>query len=540
MQKRFMIILFLSFLFTTWTYAQLVNNGATIIVKNGATLHVDSDVTNTTGTLQLESNATLEVSGDFTSETAASFDADANSTVKFFGSASKNIKSGGDDFGKILLNKDDAINMTLTDAMEITTNLDFTPANNNKLILGANNLAFASGATITNADATHYIQADGAGVVEKRFSADGSFTYNIGDSDEYSPVTANVSATSYGSAAKVAINVVDAVHPNLYSDANAYLTRYWNVDVTDITGYSATLTGTYTDADITGTETNIKGASYTSDWSFANAGNDDTNNTVTGDVTSSTDFSGMNFYGKMASLKAFLQGAYSGTEMTTTLNSSSLLPLTSPYGTGESVSSIPNANITDWIKIEIRDAADASNILKSYSKFINKDGQIYELDGTSTPKFKDAPTSGYIAIRHRNHLGIRTSSTLDFTANPSHDFTTASSQAYGTDPMKEVASGVWAMWGGNANQDAYVRAKQTFIPPSTTIYSDRDYILNDVLGGDTNGQSDTYNSGDVNMDGHVRAKQTFIPPSTTIKSDRDFILNDVLGGNANGQKDEQL
>lgn len=523
MKNKITFILFISFFIFNATNAQLVNNGATITVKNGATLHVDTDVTNTTGTIILESNAILEVSGDFTSEAAASFDANANSTVKFFGSAIKNIKSGGDDFGNVVMNKDADINMTLVDPMNINTNLDFTPANANKLILGANNLTLEAAATITNFDATHYIQADGTGVLGKKYASTGSFTFPVGDVDEYSPIDANVTAGTFGSNASLAVNVVDAVHPNLYTDADAYITRYWNVDMTDITSYAATLTGTYVNADVTGLEANINGASYISDWSFANASGDDVNNTVTGDVSASTDFTGKNFYGKMASLKAYLQGAYSGSTMTTTLNTSGLIPADTPYGTGETGITIP-ANITDWIKIEIRDAADPSNILKTYSKFIKNDGQIYELDGTSAPKFKDAPTSGYIAIRHRNHLGIRTNSTLDFSTTPSHDFSSGSGQAYGTNPMNEVAPGVWGMWGGNANGDANVRYESTD--------NDTQDILNAVLNHANNGfnsksfQYQDYSILDTNMNGYVRYEST--------DNDTQGILNSVLNHPANG------
>jgi len=475
--------------------AQLVNNGATIIVKDGATLHVDSDVTNTTGTLQLEANATMEVSGDFTSEAAATFDADANSLVKFFGSTFNNIKSGGDDFGKVVMAKDNGFDMSLVDHMEITTNLDFTPSNENKLVIGANNLTLGNSATVTNAGTNRYIQADGVGMVKKNFTGAGSFEFPIGDSDEYSPITSNITSGTFGSSANLAVNVVDTVHSNKYTDAESHITRYWNVVATEITSWAATLTGTYTNADVVGTESLIKGASYTSDWSFANAGADNAANTVTGDISANADFTGTNFYGKMASLKAFLQGPYSGSEMTTTLNSSGLLPLTSPYGTGETVGSIPNANITDWIKIEIRDAANASNILNSFSKFIDKSGQIYDLDGSSAPRFKDAPISGYVAVRHRNHLGIRTNSTLDFTINPSHDFTTASSQAYGTNPMKEVASGVWGMWSGDLNASNVIDAgdrSAAWNDRNSTDYNNSDCTLNGVV--DAGDRSTTWNN----------------------------------------------
>ena len=498
---NFLIFFICSFSMVT-VNAQLVNNGGTIIVKDGAVLHVESDVTNTTGSLQLEANSTLEVSGDFVSEAAATFDADANSTVNFFGSTSKNIKSGGDDFGKVLMSKDAGVDMSLTDAMEITTNLDFTPANGNKLVIGANDLTFGTSATVTNNGTNRYIQADAAGVVKKKFTATGTFEFPIGDSDEYSPLTANITSGTFGASANLAVNVVDAVHPNKYSDAESHITRYWKVDATDIASWAATLTGTYTDADIVGTEANIKGASYITDWNFANAGADNATNTVTGDISANSDFTGMNYYGKMASLKAFLQGPFSGGSMTTTLttlplgaNDGDHFPNISPYGTGETIASIP-ANVTDWIKIEIRDAADASNILKSYGKFIKNDGQIYELDGTSAPRFKDAPTTGYVAVRHRNHLGIRTNSALDFSTSPSHDFTTASSQAYGTDPMKEVSSGVWGMWSGNTSGDQYIKYNGGSNDRVKVLIKVGFTTPNNILTG--------YYNEDVNMDKDVK------------------------------------
>ena len=538
-------MLLFSILYPSVINAQLINEGATIIVEGGTTLYVESDVINTSGTIQLDANSNLVLGGNFTSENAAIFNADPNSIVKFIGTTDNTIKSGGDAFCKIILEKNIGKNITLLDPATVKTNLNFTPANGNKLVLQSNDLTFENTATITNADANNYIQADESGMVFKKLTSIESFTYPIGDIDDYSPLSVITTAGDFNSNSNIGVNVTDLAHPNLYSETDAFISRYWQLEANNITGYQATLTGKYVDADINGTEANIKGANYSgSDWTFNNASNNVTSNEVSGNISSNVvDFTGMNYYGKMASIKAYLHGAYESGSLTVNLNTASLLPLTSPYGSGETVTSIPSASITDWIKIELRDPADPSNILKTYSKFLRNDGQIVELDGSSTPRFMDAPTSAFIAIRHRNHLGIRTNSALDLISTPyqSHDFTTASSQAYGTDPMKEVEPGIWAMWGGNANGDQYVRAKQTFVPPSgPTIYSDRDYILNTVLGGDNNAQEDIYDPGDTNMDGHVRAKQIFIPGSGTIYSDRDFILNKVLIGNTNGQKNEQL
>ena len=545
MRSKIIIILF-TILLPVIIDAQLINEGAMIIVESGSTLHVESDVINTSGTIQLNANSNLVLAGNFTSENAATFNADPNSTVKFIGSTDNTVKSGGDAFGIVILDKDSGNNITLLDPATVKTNLQFTPAYSNKIILNSSDLTLESTATIINADNLHYIQADGSGKLFRKLTSIESFTYPIGDIDDYSPISVNTTAGIFNTNSNIGVNVVDLAHPNLYSETDAFISRYWQLEANNITNYRATLTGTYVDTDINGVEGNIVGANHNgTDWKFVNASVNTVNNTVTGNISDNgIDFTGMNFYGKMASIKAYLHGAYdAGGILTTNLNSAGLLPLNSPYGTGETVAAIPSGDITDWIKIELRDPANPSTILKTYSKFIKNNGEIVELDGSSTPRFIDAPISAFIAIRHRNHLGIRTTSALDLISTPyqTHDFTTASSQAFGTDPMKEVESGIWAMWGGNANGDQYIRAKQTFVPPSgPTIYSDRDYILNTVLGGDNNAQEDIYDPGDTNMDGHVRAKQIFIPGTGTIYSDRDFILNKVLLGNTNGQKDEQL
>ncbi len=522
MINRFTITFLFLLLFSFTLSAQLVNNGATIIVKNGATLHVDSDVTNTTGTLQLESNATLEVSGDFTSESAATFDADANSLVKFFGSASKNIKSGGDDFGKILMNKDAAIDMSLVDAMDITTNLDFTPANGNKLILGSNKLTLASGATVTNYDATHYVQADGSGTLEKRYAATGTFTFPIGDTDEYSPIDVNVTGGTLGSSAAIAVKVTDAVHPNKYSDADAYITRYWNVDATDITSLAATLTGTYTDADVTGTEANIKGASYISDWDFSNASGDAANNTVTGDISADADFTGMNYYGKL-NLTFWLQGPYnSGTsEMKTLLNSNGLLPLTSPYD-ATTVSAIPNSNIVDWVKIEYTDLNSAT---KSYSLFVDKTGTLVDTNGVAGKLLKDINSSSDITVLHRNHLGIRTASPQDFatTGEVTYDFTSSASQAL-SGVQADLGGGEFGMYAGNANGDSSSAGAYKYIrmtgPSSINDYQE---LISRLGGVYTTIVTSVYDYEDLNMDGNIR----MTGPSSI--NDYSLLLS-VLGG----------
>lgn len=124
--------------------------------------------------------------------------------------------------------------------------------------------------------------------------------------------------------------------------------------------------------------------------------------------------------------KIYLQGAFNGTDMTTNLNSS-LVPMTEPYtalgysyvgGGGEtSNSAVITANdVTDWVVVELRDAATPTTIVASAAALLRKDGTVANrLDGTSALAFPFATgTSYYVAIKHRNHLSVMSNAAIGF------------------------------------------------------------------------------------------------------------------------------
>ena len=100
-------------------------------------------------------------------------------------------------------------------------------------------------------------------------------------------------------------------------------------------------------------------------------------------------------YGITVQLTVFLEGPFSGNEMETDLNENGQIPLAQPFTTLpwnwpglESVDSIPNDDIVDWVLVDLRDATDPS--LATYSStcgrkaaFLLKDGRIVDLDGQS-------------------------------------------------------------------------------------------------------------------------------------------------------------
>ncbi len=100
------------------------------------------------------------------------------------------------------------------------------------------------------------------------------------------------------------------------------------------------------------------------------------------------------------SLSAFLEGPYNGTDMNTNLNPEPI-PLSQPYndllkwdyqGT-ESVAAIPNADVVDWVLVELRETSgDAStalpdSMISQQAAFILKDGSIVGLDGSKPTLF---------------------------------------------------------------------------------------------------------------------------------------------------------
>lgn len=172
------------------------------------------------------------------------------------------------------------------------------------------------------------------------------------------------------------------------------------------------------------------------------------------------------------SLKVFLQGAttQSGglTSMRTNLQSyfgpnSGLLPATDPYGSGVFNNDINNTQLSgqvvDWVKVEIRSAADPAIVHESQSLWLRPDGTVVNLLG-QTPKFNPQQGAVQIAVKHRNHLAIIGLPLLSFKAGSiNYDFTTSLSQAYNpgspnnptAPPQMVLTKGVWCMWAGEVD-----------------------------------------------------------------------------------------
>jgi len=230
--------------------------------------------------------------------------------------------------------------------------------------------------------------------------------------------------------------------------------------------------------------------------------------------------------------KVYLQGAAlqpnTGEEslMRDDLREAGLIPTTSPYTDGLTcIASVFNTTgtdaIIDWVWVELRDATDNTSVIAAQSALLQRDGDIVSVDGSTGVGFNVDSRNYYIALKHRNHLGIMSANTFALNSSETTvDFTDGSIVTFGSNAQTSAGmpSGTMAMWAGNVNDDAVVQYSGTS-PDTPNILS---LVLNDP-GNFLNFPTFTvssYNNNDVNMDGSTQYSGT--------NPDSPVILQNVL------------
>ena len=191
-------------------------------------------------------------------------------------------------------------------------------------------------------------------------------------------------------------------------------------------------------------------------------------------------------------VKVYLQGASLNASggslnlMRDDLRANGFLPSISPYDgiTSCDPSIFTNDDeegIIDWILVELRDAADNTNVVFSGSYLLTRQGLI-----TSTTEGvpeADVPAGNYyITIKHRNHLGIMSASPIALNSDTvtTVDFSDGSTPTFGvrcTDHTLGMPAGVLGMWAGDTNGDG----KINIIGATNDSNAIRDKILNDPI-----------------------------------------------------------
>lgn len=239
--------------------------------------------------------------------------------------------------------------------------------------------------------------------------------------------------------------------------------------------------------------------------------------------------------------RATLEGPFDQASglMNDALRAASLLPRTDPYGAigypypGGEYSDRPftlpattgNDAIVDRVIVELRNATTPFAPIASRSVWLQRDGDVVDIDGTSPVRFTVPPGSYQVAIRHRDHLGAMTLNPVALSATPVIvDLSAPSTQTYGTNARKTVGSKA-VLWAGDVNFDGVIKY--------TGANNDRDPILFSVGGSTPNATvSGQYRREDVNMDGSVKYAGA--------NNDRDIILTNVGSNTPNAVRTAQL
>lgn len=145
-------------------------------------------------------------------------------------------------------------------------------------------------------------------------------------------------------------------------------------------------------------------------------------------------------------IKVFLEGFYDepSEKMTTSLNTGRLLPTFQPFKTYpfnyegiEAVDEVPD-QVVDWVLVEARNPDNLEEIFAKKAGLLLSNGSIIQADGLQAIKFGNlAAASIHLVIRHKSHLAILSSNTIDLTNSPvTYDFTLAMEKAMGLNQLK--------------------------------------------------------------------------------------------------------
>jgi len=164
---------------------------------------------------------------------------------------------------------------------------------------------------------------------------------------------------------------------------------------------------------------------------------------------------------------AILEGAYTGSTMTTNLTNNQQLPLTQPFNrppwnyTGtESVPSataIP-ANTVDWVLLEVRNATNKTLIVERKAAFLLSNGAIVDVNGTTNGVnffYLTANTNYHLAVKHRNHLGVITANAVQLPNAAPVNFTNATTAEQAATQLVTIG-GTYALRAGDLNADGII------------------------------------------------------------------------------------
>lgn len=490
-------------------YPQLVNNGATLFIQTGAYIFTTDDVQNISGTLT--NNGTLEVQGSFTN-TGTYNSTTADDSLVLSGSGNVTLNGGTSSLSYLWIRKSTAGNIVkLTGTTLLSTKLNYDEGNFSTDPIANPSFLFSAPTSAA------FVFAPGkeiSGNVRRTSWFNGSYvTFN----QDNMQVTTNggVSPTDF---------TVTMIPQSLGGDPaqnEREVKRKFQFSQTGGSGFTSDIRYPYLDAELnSNTEANlVPWQLISTEWNgrLTPVTRDVTLNYVSTTGINTTDLANE---WKLADPRYFfnvtanLRGPWNGSLMNTGLNAGGIIPLNQPYNAtpfnyvgSESVGSIPNANVVDWVLIELRKPgtglaadADAASIIGRKAGFLLNNGIVTDLDGI-TPIAFDINKQGasFLVLRHRNHLGVLSNSIPSNAIGTfDNDFSVLANsyKAAGasSDPVVLLAGGAkYGLWAGDANKNGVVNVTDINVIKIAVAGSASGYLLSDV------NLSNSINVTDVNL-----------------------------------------
>jgi hypothetical protein len=506
--KKF-IFLFLIVLIMPGLGAQaqyLVNQGADIRINAGSALVIAGNFRNTLDG-SITNSGNILISGNWTNDAAAgNLLQGTTGAVILNGAAVQNIAGTTKTwFSNLTLQNNSVLGVETSVSAALTLV-------NKSLGIGNFNLIMEGSALINGASAAGYIVAAGTGQL-KRQVGNIDIAFPVGTAAAFVPIVLNNSGVVdvFGASvfadvrqngltgatiAQIAdcVNMTWNVTENVAGGSNLSVTPYWSAGIEGASFTRATCgIGHYT------------AGAWNPQAAAAASGANPYSRTRSG-ITSLSAFAIGDLESPLAipvhitlDVTALLEGPYNGATMTPFLNAGGNIPLAQPYNVApwlyagsENVPAMPNANVIDWVLVELRDATTAANatgatVIARQAGFVLNTGAVVGLDGLSDLLFANSVTNQlFVVVWHRNHLGVMSANPLANVGGIySYDFTTAAGQAYGADAHKLLAGGKYGMYGGDGDAN------------KTVNLVDKNAVWAPQVG--TMG----YKSGDFNMNSHV-------------------------------------
>ena len=114
---------------------------------------------------------------------------------------------------------------------------------------------------------------------------------------------------------------------------------------------------------------------------------------------------------------------------------------------------------------------------------MQRDGNVVALDGVSPLPMDGVAGNYFIAVNHRNHLGIMSLDPIALTATPSViDLSSGTASVFGgINAVIDMGSGIFAMYGGDSDENEQVQntdVSPVILENGTSSYSKADLDMN--------------------------------------------------------------